>query len=666
MAATKRNRTRRSCNQCRKARTKCSSGMPCERCQRHGMACSYHDVHGNETTDTRPTHSSGIEQQQSASGPAAIRMSSHVDDSGNSIAGMEWLYDSDLPASPHQIRILVSRYFQHVHPLRCFAFIHKPSYMSMLETSPSSPLIYIICALGAQFYSLEHNSNYDHVLGAGGAWARKALSLVLSDIGSITVDNLMTIQLFYDYALRMANFPQAFMLSALTARMTQALQINLEYSQDVLCEDSDSSPSVTVRECRRRVMWSCYITDALCGSGVDQLTLIKDEDVKIQLPCNEMTFLSGESHITPGLKNQRWSPSPLIPGQSTHVDESKIGIAAYFIRHIEVRKRVLKYIKHLDKAKKPWLPESEFAAFNNELQQWYSTLPENLRLTSKTILLRQETNQLGALCLLHCAYHQTLCDLYRIGTPALYKLRSAFVFPPEHAAFQRQLQWSLFKAGRALAAIMADAMRHGHHNLSDSWLPTIAYDSNRCMLFYLTKIHDTSIQDGARDLILNTIPYLQSNVEVLRIMRATNVIANGLHKAANSMLRRLGVDSNSILPRPDLVLYDPYINNLEASLAARPGSPSQGAPDYVLNPLSIFRMARNDIPERHAPRNAYTGPDLDAQRLPEDFDLDMDLFFAPDLAWNWQPAQTILASREANEGLLPWADNLHMAEYDAV
>ena len=32
----------------------------------------------------------------------------------------------------------------------------------------------------------------------------------------------------------------------------------------------------------------------------------------------------------------------------------------------------------------------------------------------------------------------------------------------------------------------------------------------------------------------------------------------------------------------------------------------QSAPDYVLNPLSIFRMARKSIPERHAPEKAAT------------------------------------------------------------
>ena len=66
------------------------------------------------------------------------------------------------------------------------------------------------------------------------------------------------------------------MLSGLTARMAQALQVNLEHSTDILCQDSEPNPSASTKESRRRLMWSCYITDSLVGSGVDQLTLIKE------------------------------------------------------------------------------------------------------------------------------------------------------------------------------------------------------------------------------------------------------------------------------------------------------------------------------------------------------------------------------------------------------
>jgi hypothetical protein len=312
------------------------------------------------------------------------------------------------------------------------------------------------------------------------------------------------------------------------ARMTQALQINLEYSADILGQSSDSAPSVTTRECRRRLMWSCYVTDVLVGSGVDQLTLIHEKDLKIQLPCNEWGFLHERPCITRTLDG---SPLSFVPPELIPADlDGNMGLLGYFVQHTEIRRRVLRYIKHLDKAKLPWLHDSEFALLDAELRGWYDSLPTNLEFNTSTIYMRQESSQLGALCVFHCAYHQTMCDLYRIGTPALYKLRSAFRFPPEKSNFQRQLNWALFREARTLAAIIAQALRHGPRIIGDTWLPTIAYDSNRIMLFYLTQISDTT-STTKRELILRTIPYLQSNLRALKAMRALNAVADGLVRA---------------------------------------------------------------------------------------------------------------------------------------
>lgn len=147
--------------------------------------------------------------------------------------------------------------------------------------------------------------------------------------------------LLHDYAVRMGNFANAFMLSGIITRMTQALQINLEYNTDILCQNPDSSPSVTARESRRRLMWSTYVMDALVGSGVDQLTLVDEKDMKVQLPCNERNFIQQIPCVTETLGPGNWLK--FIPGE---LDIGSLlpnmGIMAYFIRHISIRKRVLR------------------------------------------------------------------------------------------------------------------------------------------------------------------------------------------------------------------------------------------------------------------------------------------------------------------------------------
>lgn len=109
--------------------------------------------------------------------------------------------------------------------------------------------------------------------------------------------------------------------------------------------------------------------------------------------------------------------------------------------------------------------------------------------------------------------------------------------------------------------------------------------------------------------------------------------------------------------------------------------PIQSAPDYVLNPLTIFRMARKSIPERHAPETARTSS-APSSILPDQSDEvdksscggnngsgdgpdepglghasleELQTLFMSDLGWAWQPADTAVGSGTEGAGLLPWA-----------
>ena len=186
-----------------------------------------------------------------------------------------------------------------------------------------------------------------------------------------------------------------------------------------------------------------------------------------------------------------------------------------------------RYIKHLDTAKDPWLADSEFAVLNTDCRQWYETLPDSLQFTPAAIYIRTETSQLGALCLLHYAYHQTMCDLYRIGAPALYKLRTAFHFPPHQHDFQSHLQYALYEHAKSLATIAAEAARHGSKTLADSWMPTITYDSCRIMLYYVTQLLDPTAE-SSKALMLETMSHLQHNIGTLKMMRPLFAVADPL------------------------------------------------------------------------------------------------------------------------------------------
>ncbi|KAJ0415041.1 fungal-specific transcription factor domain-containing protein [Aspergillus carlsbadensis] len=661
-------RTFRSCTECRVRRAKCSGDRPaCSRCRDKRVECRY----GNGAEPAWQQRLSSVASiAHTAAGPRGAN-SAEPGEEPEALA-LAWL---TLPHLPHQakVSVLVENYFAHIHPIRCFAFLHRPSFLRRVdeEISPgSSPsaLLYIVCALGAQFYALEYSTVTQalppkFILRSGHRWAEKAYCMILQELDKISIDNLMATQLLYDYALRLNNFAQAFMLGGLTARMAQALQINLEYSTDILCQETGSNLSVPEREARRRLMWSCFVTDALLGSGVDQLTLIEERDIKIQLPCNERGFIQEVPCITRTLDGRL--PSFIRSDSIPPNPEENMGIMACFIQHIQIRKQVLRYIKHLDTAISPWLPNSEFAILNQACTDWYDSLPPNLQFIESTIYTRKASSQLGALVLLHCSHHQTLCDLYRLGAPALFKLRSTIEFPPEQGEYLQSMRWNLFRAAKELANIIGEAESHGPHNLSDTWLPTITYDSSRIMLYYLTQLIDPREQ-GSKDLVVQTIPYLQSNIRALEVMQALNATSGSLANAAESMLRRLGSEaeiadqsrSTNIVPDEP---YPPDPDDV-AGRQSPPGTPAQSAPDYVLNPLTIYRMARRTIPERHAPEkiastSSNTGVDFAAVNDISPSTLtgaDELMLFTSDLGWTWQPAETAIGSGADHTGLHPW------------
>jgi hypothetical protein len=132
------------------------------------------------------------------------------------------------------------------------------------------------------------------------------------------------------------------------------------------------------------------------------------------------------------------------------------------------------------------------------------------------------------------------------------------------------------------------------------------------------------------------------------------------------MLRRLGSEaeiadqsrSTNIVPDEP---YPPDPDDV-AGRQSPPGTPAQSAPDYVLNPLTIYRMARRTIPERHAPEKIASTSSTTGGNFAEVNDIspptltgeDELMLFTSDLGWTWQPAETAIGSGPDHTGLHPW------------
>lgn len=84
--------------------------------------------------------------------------------------------------------------------------------------------------------------------------------------------------------------------------------------------------------------------DSWIGSGVDQLTLLEDADVKIQLPCHSRNFHLQIPCVTETLDGKvlDFLPEELI----SNGPAENMGMMAYFIRLVKLRKKVLRLVKN--------------------------------------------------------------------------------------------------------------------------------------------------------------------------------------------------------------------------------------------------------------------------------------------------------------------------------
>ncbi|UPL03922.1 hypothetical protein LCI18_014856 [Fusarium solani-melongenae] len=638
-------RTYRSCTSCRVSKTKCDGDRPrCSRCCARDLECQYdggsaprwarhlskaptsasteedlnssHDassiaeesttsrslIQSRETDDTPSKSQRSITRETSNAVPPI----DFSDDTELSIHS--WLVSPDLP-SGNNIRTVVDHYFANIHPLRCFAFVHRPSFTRQLdkglENDDEKALLYTICAQGAKFYALsleveDQDAKASLIRAAGNRWAQKAELLVLTNFGKISIQRLMTCVLLYDFHFRLGEYTQALMLSGLAVRMAHALQLNVEYSPDILCaEANESAPPAVEKESRRRLMWACYILDAWTGSGVDQLTLLREADIKIQLPCNERNFRLRIPCVTETLgvgHVLQFLPPAIVPRRPA----ANMGIMAYYIRIVTLWKRVVRYVKHLNTSPPPWLPESDFAALDADLRSWGRHLPEFISYSTDTIYARLESDQLGSLVVLHCTYHHNLLDLYRISMPDLFKLIKPFYFPPNQQEFLQSLQADCFYHAQQIASILSEAVRHGARYLADSLLPCFAYDSSRVMLYYIARLLDLSRPD-AETIVADAINAVESNSKILRTMAALFPLADSLATTTERWLAKIRKtfaqdEHMSDMPRQDDLEKSPVL----------PGSSSQSSPDDTLGALGLTRLARGEVRDtKHAEHDPW-------------------------------------------------------------
>ncbi|KAH9905004.1 hypothetical protein F4778DRAFT_789747 [Xylariomycetidae sp. FL2044] len=277
--------------------------------------------------------------------------------------------------------------------------------------------------------------------------------------------------------------------------------------------------------------------------GLEQVDLLSETNIKLQLPCNERNFIQEIPCVTATLQQIHAQQPFQEQGGSTGAINN-MGLAAYFVRLVSLRKRVIRFAGSVDFTKSIGILVTEFSALRASLQDYYKTLPPTLHLNRSTIYIRRETNQLPSLFTVHLMYHCTLCDLFSIGDKRI----SSYIFrnespdnpAPEQIDFLSQSRRICFESSKEAAQVLASAVPHGHKVFSHTWMLSGVFSVIRVLWCHITSAPERGAE-SKRALLDEVLPHLRNSMEALRLMKPLFAMGERVFQAATHLLMEVGL-----------------------------------------------------------------------------------------------------------------------------
>ncbi|KAL1893716.1 hypothetical protein Sste5346_006216 [Sporothrix stenoceras] len=410
--------------------------------------------------------------------------------------------NSMLPDLAEQRR-LINAYFEGPHYFCFYTFIHPPTLMQLFDNRLVPDFLLLIILATALRFLDPRDRRAD-------AWADECRRLVMLEIFSPpSTTTLQALLLLQRFEWHRASHVAAWFLSGLAVRLAHGLQLNLEIAHSTGGNSNGDSREaravpVTVREARRRLIWSCFVMESLIENGRRPLSSMDAGAIEVRLPCNEQAFQLGLETDMPTLsslttKEQQQPPEaplPLLPAPSASVVESRLGISTYLVQLAAMRRAILDYTMPYHPRNKhhvaavmatasntsaagsaasspaspsssiqgvPWTSGSLFFAYEDQLNRWRESLPPEMRFTAE-MLYRRRSSQLVSFVTLHCLYHGCYCDLYRIGSyvSSLHRLSASSstssTAPP--AEFLADCRRGRVQHALAICRVIQESMQH--------------------------------------------------------------------------------------------------------------------------------------------------------------------------------------------------------------
>lgn len=361
------------------------------------------------------------------------------------------------------------QYFQHLYPLPSYNFLHEPTIVRrQADNTLNEPLKLALCAVTTLLLGY-HTAPHTQ-------WIGKAESAIFAALHRPSMFHLQALLLIIRYHAVSGNFARAFMLAGLASRAAAGLRLHYEHAE----------MATVAQEMRRRTFWSLYLLDDLFCVGLEEYELCRPRTIHLQLP------------------SQRETPSETEKAaylDSVHSLEPEVlSCHGAILRLASMRRSIMKFVSSawndnvtltdmLDRTSRRVLAKEcglrnllqQVNSLQNELQQMKTQLREEDRYPPLDL---QTFRWRPSYLMLHVAWHQCHCDLYRLFVSGYAEASPLSVLDGMDGVDQRTLRERCFKHADSIVQLIGEFFRQDSSIvLLELDIAVCAYHSARLILF---------------------------------------------------------------------------------------------------------------------------------------------------------------------------------------